>query len=247
METSTNELNSIAGQIKAAKVQVQLLERVSHLHVILENLKKLSVEDVIPYAEAISEAENILNDAEDRIDTELEIWSSVLFEIERNKDLLLKHLEDSWNTEIQWIKKESLTLKLSSDKKREVFQALSTLGQLDRPLSDWSARLLEEVLVPLTKADTLLRIEENLEIADGERPVVELVELETVVKNIINTFHHLTAHFAFKLNGTWVLELVGRQIADEFTKVFIKNCLKPTLPASSSLLSSPEYTSALEK
>ena len=235
--------------MNAAKLQVNLLERVSRLHVILESLKKLTVEDVIPFAEAIAEAESILNDAEDRIDTELDIWSSVLLEIERNKDVLLKHLEDAWNSEIQWVKKESLVLKLGSDKKRDVFQALATLGQLDRPLTDFGARILEDILVPLTtKSDTLIRIEEtNLEIREGEKPVTELVELETVVEKIRLTFLHLNVHFDFKVSEMPVLRSIGDQIADEFVKKMIKTCLKPTLPSSSASLSSPEYTTALEK
>lgn len=202
---------------------------------------------MIPFAEAIAEAESILNDAEDRIDTELEIWGSVQFEIERNKDLLLKYLEDTWNAEIEWIKKDSLTLKLNPEKLKDVFQALETVGQLDRPLCEWSARLLDEVLVPLTKADTAIKIEENLELIEGERPITELVELETVVKNIDQTFQHLNKLFEFQLNDVWVMQLIGRQVADDFTKLFVKSCLKSTLPSSSSLLSSPEYAAALER
>lgn len=201
---------------------------------------------MIPFAEAIAEAESILNDAEDRIDTELEIWGSVQFEIERNKDLLLKHLEDSWNTEIQWIKKDSLVLKLNPEKLKDIFQALANVGQLDRPLYDWSARLLEEVLIPLTKSDTIIRIEENLELVEGQRPITELNELDIVIKNISIAFQHLKKHFEFKLNDVWVLRLIGQQIADDFAKLFVKTCLKSTLPDSSSLLSSPEYTASLE-
>ena len=40
--------------------------------------------------------------------------------------------------------------------------------------------------------------------------------------------------------------MVGVQIADQFAQSFIKVCLKATLPATSALLSSPEYHSALE-
>lgn len=40
--------------------------------------------------------------------------------------------------------------------------------------------------------------------------------------------------------------MVGAQIADQFAQSFIKLCLKATLPATSALLSSPEYHSALE-
>lgn len=132
----------------------------------------MTVEDLILYAEAIAEAESILDDAEDQIDTELEIWGSVKFEIELNKDQLLKHLEDCWNTEIQWIKKDSITqLKLNPDKLKDVFQSMAIVGQLDRPLCDWSSRLYEEILVPLTKSDTVIRIEENLELIEGEKPI----------------------------------------------------------------------------
>ena len=247
LDSSTNEFNSIGSQINAAKLQVQLLERVSRLHTILENLKRVTVEDLILYAEAVAEAESILNDAEDQIDTELDIWGSVKFEIELNKDQLLKHLESSWNTEIQWIKKDSVTqLKLNPDKLKDVFQALAIVGQLDRPLYDWSSRLFEEILVPLTKADTVISIEENLELTEGERPITELAELETAVKNISLTFQHLNQHLDFELKDVRVLQLVGQQIADEFAKLFVKTCLKSTLPSSSSLLSSPEYEKALQ-
>jgi anion-transporting ArsA/GET3 family ATPase len=247
LDSSTNEFNSIGSQINAAKLQVQLLERVSRLHTILESLKRVTVEDLILYAEAIAEAESILDDAEDQIDTELDIWGSVKFEIELNKDQLLKHLENSWNTEIQWIKKDSITqLKLNPDKLKDVFQALAIVGQLDRPLNDWSSRLFEEILVPLTKADTVISIEENLELTEGERPITELAELETAVKNISLTFQHLNQHLDFELKDVRVLQLVGQQIADEFAKLFVKTCLKSTLPSSSSLLSSPEYEKALQ-
>ena len=247
MDFSSNELTSIGGQINAAKLQVQLLERVSRLHTILENLKKLSVEDVIPYSEAIAEAESILNDAEEQIDTELEIWGSVQSEIESYKDQLLKHLEDDWNNAIQWIKKESLVLKLNPTKLKDLFQSLANVNQLDRPLCDWSCRLFDEILVPLTKAGTTIQIKENLELIEGERPVTELHELEMAVLNISKTFQHLKNHLEFKLNDISVLQLVGQQIADEFTKLFVKTCLKSTLPGSSLRLSSPEYRSALER
>ncbi len=99
----------------------------------------------------------------------------------------------------------------------------------------------------MTKADTIVRIEEDLEIVEGQRPITELVELETVVQNISWTFQHLNKHLAFKLNDVWVLQLVGQQVADDFAKLFVKTCLKSTLPGSSSLLSSPEYTASLER
>ncbi len=203
IDSSTNEFNSIGSQINAAKLQVQLLERVSRLHTILESLKRVTVEDLILYAEAIAEVKSILDDAEDQIDTaELDIWGSVKFEIELNKDQLLKHLENSWNTEIQWIKKDSITqLKLNPDKLKDVFQALAIVGQLDRPLNDWSSRLFEEILVPLTKAGTVISIEENLELTEGERPITELAELETAVKNISLTFQHLNKHLDFELKN----------------------------------------------
>lgn len=226
---------------------MQLLERVSRLHTILENLKRMTVEDLILYAEAIAEAESILNDAEDQIDTELEIWGSVKFEIELNKDQLLKHLEDCWNTEIQWIKKDSITqLKLNPEKLKDVFQSMAIVGQLDRPLCDWSSRLYEEILVPLTKSDTVIRIEENLELIEGEKPITELSELEKAVNNISLTFQHLNQHLDFELKDVRVLQLVGQQISEEFAKLFIKTCLKSTLPSSSSLLSSPDYENALQ-
>ncbi|XP_057365383.1 centromere/kinetochore protein zw10 homolog [Daphnia carinata] len=246
LDSSTNEMNSLGSQINAAKLQVQLLERVSQLHSILEKLKKMSVED-IAYAEAIAEAESILNDAEDHIDTELDIWRGVKFEIEKNKDNLLKHLEDSWNNEIQWTKKDTLIqLKLNADKLKDVFQGLAIIGQLDRPLCEWSSRLYDEILVPLTKADTVIQFEDDLELMEGQRPITELVELERAVKNISLTFQHLNKHLEFKLNDVLVLHLIGKQVAIDFVKLFVKTCLKPTLPASSSLLSSPEYRASLE-
>lgn len=247
LDSSTNELNSIGSQINAANLQVQLLERVSQLHTILEQLKKMSVEVVIPHAEAIAEAESILNDAEDHIDTELDIWRSVKFEIEKNKDKLLKHLEDSWNTEIQWTKKDSLMqLKLNTDKLKDLLQGLAIVGELDRPLCDWISRLYDEILVPLTKADTVIRFEDHLELIEGLRPITDLLELERAVTNISLTFQHLNKHLEFKVNDVWVLQFIGQHVADDYIKLFIKTCLKPTLPASSLLLSSPEYLKTLE-
>ena len=240
-------MNSLGGQINAAKLQVELLERVSRLHTILENLKKVAVEDVIQFAEAIAEAQSIFDDAEDRIDTELEIWSSVQFEIELYQDQLLKYLEDSWNNEIQWSKKKFVSLKMNPDKLKDIFKSLAIVNQLDRPLCDWSSRLLDDILVPLTKADTRVETNENLELHGGDRQVTNLSELENVVNNISKTFQHLKRFFDFQLNDVWVLHLIGQQVADEFVKLIIKSCLKSTLPPSSALLSSPEYAQALER
>lgn len=75
-------MTAIGSQIGAAKVQVQLLERVAELHTILESLKKRSLDDegLVVYAQDVAKAEAILSRAEDGIDTELEVWSSVVFE-----------------------------------------------------------------------------------------------------------------------------------------------------------------------
>lgn len=219
----------------------------ANLHTILENLKRTSVEDIVSYSEAIAEAEAILSDAEDRIDTELEVWGSVQLEIERYKSQLLKLLEDLWHKNIQWTKSNSLIMKLGPEKLKGLFQSLTNIGHLDRYLCDWSSRFLDDILVPITKADTILQIDDNLMVIAGEANVSNLNELETVTKNIGLTMQHLHARLGFKVNDTWVLELIGAQVADEFTKLFIKFCLKPSLPASSALLSSPGYSSVLER
>lgn len=245
--SSSSELSSISGQLNAAQLQIQLLERVANLHTILENLKRTSIADIVPYSEAVAEAEEILNDAEDRIDTELEVWGSVQLEIERYKSQLLKTLEDLWHENIHWTKKDSLVMKLNPEKLKDLFQSLINIGHLDRYLCDWSSCLLDDILVPLTKADTVLQVEGDLLLIAGERPVSSLDHLEKVICNIGLTMQHLQSRLGFKVNETWLLELVGAQVADQFTKFFIKSCLKPTLPASSASLSSPEYSSAVEK
>ena len=78
MQCSTNELTSIGGQIAAAKVQVNLLARVTALHDLLESLKSLDLEaDAVEYANSVAQAEKILVEAEDGVETELDIWSSI--------------------------------------------------------------------------------------------------------------------------------------------------------------------------
>jgi len=91
LDSSTSELTAIGSQIGAAKVQVELLERVAQLHTILESLKKRSLEDVglVVYAQDVARAEAILSRAEDGIDTELEIWNSV--QLESNKTFIYLH------------------------------------------------------------------------------------------------------------------------------------------------------------
>ena len=279
LDSSTSELTAIGSQIGAAKVQVELLERVAQLHTILESLKKQSLEDVglVVYAQDVARAEAILSRAEDGIDTELEIWNSVqlesnktflntlikilkmmvalfIFPVERYKDLLLNHLEEAWNADVVWnnSEKESevvLTLG-SADRLAVTFQSLFFLDHLDRFLDDWSARLLEKVLQPLMHADSSLSTSEDgqqLQLAVGEEPVTQLHHLDCVMKNFSLLFQYLHARFDFDLNGTDVMQLIGRQIADEFAQSFMKLCLKSTLPSSSTLLSSPEYVAVLER
>lgn len=234
--------------MNAAKLQIQLLERVASLHTILENLKRTNADSIVTYSEAIAEAEAILNDAEDRIDTELEVWGSVQLEIERHKCQLLKTLEDLWHAQIHWTKKENTaTMKFNPENLKGLFQSLTNIGHLDRYLCDWSNRLLDDVLIPLIKADTILQVADDLVIIQGNRPVKALDQLEKVICNISLTMQHLHSHLGFKVSDSWVLELVGAQVADEFIKLFMKFCLKPTLPSSSALLSSSEYSLVLEK
>lgn len=250
MQCSTNELTSIGGQISAAKVQVNLLERVTRLHDLLESLKKFELEaDVVGYAKSVSEAEKILSDAEDGIETELEVWSNIQSEVEQYKNQLMKFLDDGWNSTVEWEQGDLTTLKLGSNQSLiAIFTALSIIEELDRLLSDLGSRILEEILLPLLKADSTVDCEDELQIVKGKEETEELRSLEAVLKNMSVTFQFLVKHFSFEVNnGTSVVTLIGQQISDEFSKQFVKNCLKSTLPASSCLLSSSEYLSYLEK
>jgi len=250
LQCSTNELTSIGGQISAAKVQVNLLERVTRLHDLLESLKKFELEaDVVGYAKSVSEAEKILSDAEDGIETELEVWSNIQSEVEQYKNQLMKFLDDGWNSTVEWEQGDLTTLKLGSNQSLiAIFTALSIIEELDRLLSDLGSRILEEILLPLLKADSTVDCEDELQIVKGKEETEELRSLEAVLKNMSVTFQFLVKHFSFEVNnGTSVVTLIGQQISDEFSKQFVKNCLKSTLPASSCLLSSSEYLSYLEK
>ena len=179
LDSSTTELNTIAGQIEAAKLQAGLLERVAQLHTLLEGLKKTEMEtDVVRYSQAVAEAGKILGQAEGGIETELDIWGPVKFEVERCKDQLVKFLEDSWNGHVQWMSKsdqgEPVKVKLYADagKLKDTFIALASIDQLDRLLCEWSTRLLEEVLGPLMKADSVIQFEQDhFEVLGGEQNV----------------------------------------------------------------------------
>lgn len=250
LQCSTNELTSIGGQIAAAKVQVNLLERVARLHDLLESLKKFELEaDVVGYAKSVSEAEKILAEAEDGIETELEVWSNIQSEVEHYKNQLMKYLDDGWNLAVEWGSGDSTTLKLGPAQSLiAIFTALSIIEELDRLLCDLGSRILEEVLLPLLKADSSVQCEDELQIIVGKQETEELESLETILKNLSVTFKYLVKHFNFDVNdGGNVLVLIGRQISDEFSNQLVKNCLKSTLPASSSLLSSSEYIGYLDK
>ena len=172
------------------------------------------------------------------------------------KDQLLNHLEEAWNADVVWNSsgnESEVVLTLSpADRLSITFQSLFSLQHLDRFLSDWSSRLLENVLQPLMHADSAVSIDGlQLQLAVSTEPVTQLNHLISVMNNLSILFQYLHDHFNFELNGTeggpTVLQLIGRQIADEFAQSFMKNCLKATLPTSSNLLNSPEYVAVLER
>ena len=262
LDCSSKELTSISGQIEAAKLQAGLLERVAQLHTVLEDLKKTDMEtDIISYARFVALAESILSQAEDGLDTdagqqadtELDVWGSVQFEIQRHKDRLVEHLEGLWSSRIQWTK---TSLKLdteggssSSKSLQDIFVSLASVGQLDRLLCDWSARLLDQVLIPILKADSTVHCDSSdqlLDVTEGQESVTQLDQLQSVLANIWSVLDYLSSRLGFEVDGVRVLRLVGRQVSDQFVQAFIKGCLKPTLPASSSLLSGPDYQAAMK-
>jgi len=170
------------------------------------------------------------------------------FEVEQHKNQLVKYLDDGWNCAIEWGRNDAISLKLSSvESLNRIFTALSIIEQLDRLLCDFGSRILEDVLIPILKADSSVQYADKLEIMEGKKMTDELSSLGVVLKNLSVIFQYLLKHFNFELNdGSKVLQLIGHQVSDEFSKQFVNNCLKSTLPSSSSLLSSPEYLSHLE-
>ena len=249
LQCSTSELTTISSQINAAKAQVGLLENVNRLHDILEDLKKTNLEDgVVKYAQLIAQAEKIINESEDHIETELHIWDSIRFELEKYKDQLIAHLDDCWDTEVYWEKNEMLVLKLGpTEKLWDTFRALSSVSRLDGLLLEFSTRLLEDALMPLLICDSKIHCEEDFRILEGSGNMADIKSLEPVLENLSVLFNYLHNHLDFQLDdGQKALMLIGLNIGEDLAKNFVKRCLKPTLPSSCALLSSQDYLEHLK-
>ena len=244
LQCSTGELTTISCQIEEAKVQANLLDRLSQLYELIEDLKKTKLEDSITfYAKCVGQAEKILKEAEGSIETELHIWKSVYSEVKAQSDHLLTYLDSCWNSEIDWKRNNGLVLRLSSSARlKEIFQALYYVGQLEKLVCDLSGRILDEILVPLLNANAKIQCSEVLELWEGCEQVTGLGSLQYVLDNVTAALQHLEKHFKFQLEGgEEVMPMIGHYLDEDFCKAFVKLCLKPTLPSESSVLYSEGY------
>ena len=237
--------------MNAAKAQASLLANIALLQDLLDGLKSTNLEeDLVSYAKFVSQAETILIDAEGGIETELQIWESIQLELEKYKNDLMKQLDDCWLLNVCWESTaDRLSLKLGpTDQLQNIFRALLSMNQLDRLLSDFSSRLLEDLLMPVLKADSTICVQDVVQITDGRLPISDMNSLRPVLSKLSTLFDYLKGHLDFQVDkDRRALDMIGQQIGDDFSKHFVKQCLKTTLPHSSSMLASDEYVQHLEQ
>lgn len=170
----------------------------------------------------------------------LELYNNIKQTATAITDRLHIDMYREWSLMINWSIKAStrktiITINLKFDEPHVVVDVLTALdrsGKLAEKVSEFSAFLLKDCLIPIIHGDVTVytETEQLLTITKMHRPNFK-PNYNTVLSNLRLVIHFLsnTLNVDFKRDTT-IMRMIGKETCDTFREILIKDCLIDTIP-----------------